>query len=151
MKLFVDSADLADIETIASWGVLSGATTNPTLLGKVEGEADEINEQDMLAALQFGHAAVQDTITLIERMRDSPLDKDLSARETDPLRRLFTRSVVARRALARGTVLGPDDLALKKPGTGLPPDRLQDLVGKRLARAVAEDQLLAAEDIEGLQ
>jgi transaldolase len=42
MKLFVDSADLADIETIASWGVLSGATTNPTLLGKVEGEADEI-------------------------------------------------------------------------------------------------------------
>ena len=42
MKLFVDSADLADIETIASWGVLSGVTTNPTLLGKVEGEADEI-------------------------------------------------------------------------------------------------------------
>jgi transaldolase len=42
MKLFVDSADLADIETIASWGVLSGATTNPTLLGKVEGEPDEI-------------------------------------------------------------------------------------------------------------
>ena len=42
MKLFVDSADLADIETIASWGVLSGVTTNPTLLGKVEGEADDI-------------------------------------------------------------------------------------------------------------
>ena len=42
MKLFVDTADLADIETIAGWGVLSGVTTNPTLLGKVEGEADEI-------------------------------------------------------------------------------------------------------------
>jgi transaldolase len=42
MKLFVDTADLADIETIAAWGVLSGVTTNPTLLSKVEGEQDDI-------------------------------------------------------------------------------------------------------------
>lgn len=42
MKLFVDTADLADIETIAGWGVLSGVTTNPTLLSKVDGEPDEI-------------------------------------------------------------------------------------------------------------
>jgi transaldolase len=42
MKLFVDTADLADIETIAGWGVLSGVTTNPTLLSKVEGEPDDI-------------------------------------------------------------------------------------------------------------
>jgi N-acetylneuraminate synthase len=89
-------------------------------------------------------------VRFIERMRANPLDKDASARETDPLRRLFTRSVVARRALARGTVLSHDDLALKKPGTGLPPDRLPDLVGKRLARAVVEDQLLTVEDVEGL-
>ncbi|MGD9696812.1 MAG: transaldolase family protein [Thermoleophilia bacterium] len=42
MKLFIDTADLADIETIAGWGILSGVTTNPTLLSKVEGEPDEI-------------------------------------------------------------------------------------------------------------
>lgn len=42
MKLFVDTADIADIEEIASWGVLSGVTTNPSLLGKVEGDEDEI-------------------------------------------------------------------------------------------------------------
>jgi transaldolase len=42
MKLFVDTADLADIETIAGWGVLSGVTTNPSLLSKVEGEEEEI-------------------------------------------------------------------------------------------------------------
>ena len=89
-----------------------------------------------------------DGIRFIERMRANPLDKDASARETDPLRRLFTKSVVARRPLARGTVLSSDDLAIKKPGTGLSPDRLPDLVGKRLARAVVEDQLLVAEDIE---
>ncbi len=42
MKLFIDTANLDDIEEIASWGVLSGATTNPTLLGQVEGDEDEI-------------------------------------------------------------------------------------------------------------
>ncbi len=42
MKLFIDTADLADIETIAAWGVLSGVTTNPTLLSKVEGDPDDI-------------------------------------------------------------------------------------------------------------
>lgn len=42
MKLFVDTADLADIETIAGWGVLSGVTTNPTLLSKVDGDPDDI-------------------------------------------------------------------------------------------------------------
>ena len=42
MKLFIDTAELADIETIAGWGVLAGVTTNPTLLAKVEGDPDDI-------------------------------------------------------------------------------------------------------------
>jgi transaldolase len=42
MKLFIDTAELADIETIAGWGVLSGVTTNPTLISKVDGEPDDI-------------------------------------------------------------------------------------------------------------
>lgn len=42
MKLFVDTADLAEIEEIAGWGVLAGVTTNPSLLAKVPGEPDDI-------------------------------------------------------------------------------------------------------------
>lgn len=38
MKLFIDSADLNEIETLASWGVLKGVTTNPSLLNQVEGD-----------------------------------------------------------------------------------------------------------------
>ncbi len=34
MKLFVDTADLKEIREAASWGVISGVTTNPTLLAK---------------------------------------------------------------------------------------------------------------------
>ena len=88
-------------------------------------------------------------IRFIERMRAHPLDKDASARETAPLRRLFTRSIAAKGALPAGTVLAQEHLVIKKPGSGLPPDRLADVVGRRLARPVAADQLLAPEDIEG--
>ncbi len=91
-----------------------------------------------------------DGIRFIERMRANPLDKDESARETEPLRRLFTRSVVARRALPQGAVLERSDLALKKPGTGLPPERLGELIGRKLARAVAADHVLTLDDIERL-
>ncbi len=86
-------------------------------------------------------------IRFIERMRANPVDKDASAGDTAPLRRLFTRSIVARRALPAGTVLTRGDLAVKKPGTGLPPADLDRVVGKKLARPVAMDQLLTGDDI----
>jgi N-acetylneuraminate synthase len=89
-------------------------------------------------------------VRFIERMRAHPLDKDASAHETAPLRRLFTRSVVARQALSAGTLLAREHLLVKKPGTGLSPDRLPEIVGKRLARAVSADQVLTPDDIEGL-
>lgn len=34
MKLFLDTAHLADIETARGWGILDGITTNPTLAAK---------------------------------------------------------------------------------------------------------------------
>jgi N,N'-diacetyllegionaminate synthase len=89
-------------------------------------------------------------VRFIERMRASPVDKDVSAAETVPLRVLFTRSLVARNALPAGTVLAREHLAIKKPGTGLQPDRLDEVIGRRLRRSVDADEILAAEDIEGL-
>jgi len=90
-----------------------------------------------------------DGIRFIERMRAHPLDKDTSAQETAPLRMLFTRSLVASANLPAGTVIAREHVAIKKPGTGLSPDRLEEIIGRRLARPVTADQVLAADDIEG--
>lgn len=38
MKFFLDTADIGEIEEAASWGVLSGVTTNPTLYARVGGK-----------------------------------------------------------------------------------------------------------------
>jgi transaldolase len=38
MKLFIDTGSVAEVEEIAAWGVLAGATTNPTLLAAEGGD-----------------------------------------------------------------------------------------------------------------
>ena len=42
VKLFIDTGSVAEVEEIAAWGVLSGATTNPSLLAKAEGDPGDI-------------------------------------------------------------------------------------------------------------
>ena len=34
MKIFIDTANLKQIEEINSWGILEGFTTNPSLIAK---------------------------------------------------------------------------------------------------------------------
>lgn len=42
MRLFIDTGAVDEVEEIAAWGILSGATTNPSLLAKVEGDPGDI-------------------------------------------------------------------------------------------------------------
>jgi N-acetylneuraminate synthase/sialic acid synthase len=57
------------------------------------------------------------------------------------------KSVVAARPLAPGTVLGPGDLAVKCPGTGLSPLHWDELPGRVLLRALEADEPLAWDDL----
>lgn len=42
MRLFIDTGAVSEVEEIAAWGVLAGATTNPSLLAKEDGDPGEI-------------------------------------------------------------------------------------------------------------
>jgi transaldolase len=42
MRFFIDTGSVAEVEEIGAWGILSGATTNPTLLAKEEGDPGDI-------------------------------------------------------------------------------------------------------------
>jgi len=82
----------------------------------------------------------------IERMLANPVDKDASAEEMEPLRGIFTKSVVARVDISAGTVLGASHLTLRKPGTGIPAERLPELIGRRVTRAVKSGQFFEEAD-----
>ncbi|MBI3752029.1 MAG: fructose-6-phosphate aldolase [Chloroflexi bacterium] len=46
MKLFLDTAEIDEIRTVARWGVLDGVTTNPTLFSKIKGKTyDEVLQE----------------------------------------------------------------------------------------------------------
>ncbi len=42
MKLFIDTANIEEIQQAASWGILDGVTTNPTLVAKTGRAFDEV-------------------------------------------------------------------------------------------------------------
>lgn len=62
MQLFLDSANLNEIREAASWGILSGVTTNPTLIAKEKG-ADFQSTIQEIASLVDGPISAE-TISL---------------------------------------------------------------------------------------
>ena len=89
-----------------------------------------------------------DGVRFVEKMRANPVDKDAIAGDMAPLRAIFTKSVVARTSLAAGTVLTGAHLAAKKPGTGIPAERLGEVIGRTLRRDLPADAVIREEDLE---
>lgn len=87
-------------------------------------------------------------VRFIERMMAHPVNKDDMAKELTSIRELFTKSIVARKDLKAGTVLSYEHLALKKPGTGIPAERLHEYIGLRLNRDLAADEKLRESDVK---
>ncbi len=63
------------------------------------------------------------------------------------VRRVSRQSLVATRDLEAGGVLSLGDLTIKRPGTGIEPWRMSDVVGRGLTRDVAQDTPLADRDL----
>ena len=65
MKIFLDTANIRDIEEAASWGVLSGVTTNPSLLAREEG------------------ADFEETIKKIAELVDGPISAETTSKDAE--------------------------------------------------------------------
>jgi N,N'-diacetyllegionaminate synthase len=87
-------------------------------------------------------------VRFIEVALANPVDKDSAAKGTSEMRLLFGKSIVAARNLPSGHRLGAADLQLKKPGIGIPPARLTELLQRTLRRDVVEGKFLEEDDFE---
>lgn len=56
------------------------------------------------------------------------------------------RSIVTSRKLEKDTIICMEDLDLKRPGTGIAPECISDLIGRRILHDVDEDVILKKED-----
>lgn len=104
---------------------------------------------DVVASLTIEDLArLVEGAEFIHTSLQSPIDKDAEAASRTELRALFTKSLVARRPLPAGHILGRNDLTAKKPGSGISPDRLEEFLGRTLTNPVAADELLRADHLE---
>ena len=87
-------------------------------------------------------------IRAIETMRANPVDKSAPPDAVKPLRDIFMKSVVACRDLDAGIVLRAEHLTTKKPGSGIPAERMESLIGMRTRKAITRDALISLDDLE---
>ena len=57
------------------------------------------------------------------------------------------RSVVSTRNILKGEVIKRSDLYAKRPGTGISPEKIDELVGKIAANDISEDTIIKIEDL----
>lgn len=65
MKLFLDTANVDQVKEIASWGILDGVTTNPSLVAK---EGKDFKETVLAMCGLVGNVSAQVTATAAEEM-----------------------------------------------------------------------------------
>jgi N-acetylneuraminate synthase len=91
---------------------------------------------------------LSDGARFIETALCNPIDKDAAAAALSELKTIFGKSVVLDAALPAGHVLRREDLALKKPATGIPAARLKEVVGRRTRRALPRSHVLMDSDLD---
>ncbi|MCX5829755.1 MAG: N-acetylneuraminate synthase family protein [Deltaproteobacteria bacterium] len=65
-----------------------------------------------------------------------------SLESEEPARRNARRSLVARRSIPQNKVLEPDDLTWKRPGTGISPLYMEQVIGQKVLIKIEKDALL---------
>jgi sialic acid synthase SpsE len=95
-----------------------------------------------------------DPAELVQLVRDvRRMEALLGSAEIKPthgeieMRKLARRSIVAARDLAAGTVIVEEDLAYRRPGTGLLPFEACRIIGHRMVKAVRAGHIFSVEDI----
>jgi len=83
----------------------------------------------------------------VEAILAAPVDKDDLAHVAE-MKRIFEKSVVSTTPIEAGATIRPEMVAAKKPGTGIPAARLREVIGRRAARAIAADVVLADDDVD---
>lgn len=100
--------------------------------------AASMTPEEMKSLIQ----AIRDTELALGSAEKKPADDEL------PIRELVRRSVTLKRTLSKGTIISKDDLILLRPGNGIPPADLSQVVGARLKLNLSEGTTLLWEHVE---
>lgn len=86
-----------------------------------------------------------DAVRSFEVMRGSGIKEPAASEGTT--RRNNRKSVILQRPMKTGETIRYEDIAIKRPGYGIPPKFLEQLVGRRVSRDMAQDSVLDWQDL----
>jgi N,N'-diacetyllegionaminate synthase len=96
-------------------------------------------EPDELRRLVAAVREVESALGSPTKERDASLD---------PVRATFEKSIVTTTRIAAGATIQPSMLTTKRPGTGIPATRMDDVVGRHATRDLPENELVRVGDVE---
>jgi len=127
---------------------LAAVTKGASLLEVHVTFSDDMFGPDVSSSLNFSEfSQLIEGVRFVEKMMNHPVNKNDIAEEMEPLRQLFTKSIVMKNDLPKGTILSEDHFEFKKPGTGIPADRVSDVIGVRLKVDLKRNTLLSYDDV----
>lgn len=101
------------------------------------------------------HALSADVTDMAQLVKNLRLIEDSMGKYTkrvmsceQPSRIDMRRSLAICRTLSKGEVLTREAITFLRPATGIPPESLQSVIGRRVARAIVEGTIIREEDIE---
>ena len=111
-------------------------TLDKTLQGN-----DHYHAMDPVDVVKF-----QDNIKFLSRINGKRNKQPLICESSS--RRQARRSIVAARDIGNGEIITYDDLTFKRPGTGIYPSEIENVVGKTAKVDIAKDSILNFEMLE---
>ncbi len=108
-------------------------------------DRDDVGPDHKVSLLPEEMASLVASVRALENALGRP--EKVLGNHAAKMRESFTNSIVARRDLKAGETLDRASLALKKPGSGLDPSRLPQVLGRCAARDIAADTPITLEDL----
>lgn len=86
-------------------------------------------------------------LRFIWKSLDNPVNKDKIKIYQD-VRKTFQKSIVTSKSVKKGEKLSLKNICFKKPGYGIPADKINDILNKKFCYDLSKDHLLKTKDIK---
>jgi N-acetylneuraminate synthase len=87
-------------------------------------------------------------IRYIETVNNHPVDKSSPDSEATPLRQIFMKSIYTTTPIKAGELITTDKITTKKPGTGIPANRISQILGKKPKIDIEKNSMIHLDDLE---
>ncbi len=134
--------------TLTPFAAYAAVTLGATVIEKHFTFSRRMYGSDAAHSLEPGEfAEMVRGIRAVEAIMAGEVDKGDHSRYRE-MKDIFEKSVVTLATVPRGQVLTPELVGVKKPGTGIPARRYQEVLGRRAKRDLAADQVLREHDVD---